>query len=246
MNITTSSKSERLKRIFTHNFREKALAALCALVALLLSFCFKQANRTYMLKINTKIAQDQVLVAQNAHMIEVKASGTFFDLRKITAENLEINFDFSVETAGKISRTANENLLPAVFKDLEIENIFPEKIIWQTEAKIEKTLPVNIVFEEGNSDENYIVEPAEIKIAGAESAVSGLEKIDSQKIPMDAFADRPEIEIALVFPDFTVSNDGIVKVKVAKKAETEISEEETETQKNEENAEKTEKTESEE
>lgn len=246
MNITTSSRSERLKRIFTHNFREKALAALCALTALLLAFCFKPAQQTYLLKINSKIAPDQVLVAQNFHMIELKVSGTFFDLRKISADNLEINFDFSGEKAGEISRKANENILPAVFKNLEIENISPEKITWRTEAKIEKTVPVNIFFEEGNDDGSYIVEPAEIKITGAESVLNTVEKINSEKIPMNAFADRAEVETALIFPEFTVSADGTVKVKVAKKAETETSEEETETQKNEENTEKTEKTESEE
>lgn len=240
MNITTSSRSERLKRIFTHNFREKALAALCALVALLLSFCFKQARQEYTLKINSKIAPDQVLVSQNAHLIEVEVSGTFFDLRRISAENLEINFDFSAEKAGEINRTANENILPAVFKNLDIKTIFPETIIWRTEAKIEKTLPVNIVSEEGSIDESYIVEPAEISIAGAESVLNGLEKINSEKIPMDAFADRPDIEIPLVFPEFTVSTDGTAKVKVSRKMEVEASEEETETQKSEENSEKTE------
>ena len=240
MNITTSSRSERLKRIFTHNFREKALAAICAITALLLAFCFKPAQQTCLLKINSKIAPDQVLVSQNAQLIEVKVSGTFFDLRKITVENLEINFDFSAEKAGEINRTANENILPATFKNLEIENIFPETIIWRTEAKIEKTLPVNIVFEEGSSDENYIVEPAEIEITGAESVVSRLEKINSEKIPMDAFADKAEIEIPVVFPEFTVSTDGTAKVKVTRKMEVEASEEETETQKSEENSEKTE------
>lgn len=246
MNITTSSRSERLKRIFTHNFREKALAALCALVALLLSFCFTPAQQTYRLKINSRIAPEQVLVSQNANLIEVSVSGTFFDLRRITAENLEINFDFSAENAGEITRTANENLLPAVFKNLEIENIFPETIIWRTEAKIEKTVPISILFEEGNDDGSYIIEPAEIKITGAESAVNTVEKINSKKIPMNAFADKAEVEISMIFPEFTASADGIVNVKVAKKAEIETSDEETETQKNEENTEKTEKTESEE
>ena len=246
MNITTSSRSERLKRIFTHNFREKALAALCALTALLLAFCFKPAQQTYLLKINSKIAPDQVLVAQNVHMIELKVSGTFFDLRKISVENLEINFDFSAEVAGKISRTTNENMLPAVFKNLEIENIFPEKIIWQTETKIEKTVPINIFFEEGNDDGSYTIEPAEIKITGAESVLNGLEQINSEKIPMNAFADSAEVEIPLIFPEFTFSADGTAKVKVAKKTETETSDEESETPKSEENAEKTEKTESEE
>ena len=246
MNITTSSRSERLKRVFTHNFREKALAALCALAALLLAFCFKTAQQTYLLKINAKIAPDQVLVSQNVNLIEVKVSGTFFDLRRITIENLEINFDFSAENAGEINRTANENILPATFKNLEIENIFPETIIWRTETKIEKTLPVNILFEEGNSDENYTVEPSEIEITGAESVVNGLEKIDSGKIPMDAFADKAEVEISLIFPEFTASTDGTSKVKVTKKSDVETPDEETETPKSEENTEKTEKTESEE
>ncbi|MBP5406081.1 hypothetical protein J6Z19_02895 [bacterium] len=238
MKITTSSKQERLKRLFTHNFREKFLAALCAAAALLLSFCFKPVQQTYFLKINSEIAPDQILVSQNASIIEVKAAGTFFDLRRVSLENIEINFDFSAEKAGEISRTVGENQLPSIFKNLKIENIFPETIIWRTEAKIEKTIPVEIVFEEDNSSKNYTAEPAEIRITGAETAVNGLEKIDSEKIPTNTFADKTEIEIPLVFPRFTASADGTAKVKVTKKSESETPAEETETQKNEENSEK--------
>lgn len=237
MNISTSSKPERLKRIFTHNFREKFLAALCAAVVLLLAFCFKQVQRTYTFAINTKIAEDQVLVSQNVYFAEVKVSGNFFDLRRIDIENLAINFDFSAEKAGEISKKADENLLPAPFKNLVIKNIFPETLMWRTETKIEKTVPVNILFEEGNDNGNYIVEPSEIKITGAESVVNGLDKINSEKIPMNAFADKAEVEISLSFPKLTVSTENITNVKVTRKA---AGEETAETQKTEENTEKTE------
>jgi len=237
MNITTSSKSERLKRIFTHNFREKFLAALCAAAVLMFAVCFKQVRQTYTFNIDTKTATDSVLVSQNASSIEVTVSGTFFDLRRISIENPVINFDFSNEKAGEISRTVSGKLFPAVFKNIEIETISPETLIWRTEAKVEKTVPVSIVFDGENAGEDYTVEPAEIGITGAESAVNGLEKINSEKIPEDAFTEKTEIEIPLIFPEFTASTDGTLKVKVTKKA---VGDEAAEAQKNEENTEKTE------
>ena len=237
MNITTSSKSERLKRIFTHNFREKFLAALCAAAVLMFAVCFKQVRQTYTFNIDTKIAPDSVLVSQNASSIEVTVSGTFFDLRRISIEDPVINFDFLNEKAGEISRTVSGKLFPAVFKNIEIETISPETLIWRTEAKVEKTVPVSIVFDGENAGEDYTVEPAEIGITGAESAVSGLEKINSEKISEDAFTEKTEIEIPLIFPEFTTSIDGTLKVKVTKKA---VGDEAAETQKNEENTEKTE------
>ena len=239
MKIATTSKAERLKKLFTHNFREKFLAALCAAAALLLSFCFKPAQQTYSLKINSKIAPDQMLVSQNAMLVEIRVSGTFFDLRSVDIENLALNFDFSLEKAGEIVRTANEKMLPAAFKNMKIENIFPENLAWRTEAKIKKTVPIGIVFEDGESSESYIAEPSEIEITGAESAVNGLEKINSEKIPMNAFADKAEVEISLIFPKFTASTAEISKVKVTKKSDAETSGEETDTQKNEESPEKT-------
>lgn len=218
MNIRTSSGQDRLKRIFIHNFREKALAALCAVIVLILSFSLKPIYKIYTFKVNTRIAADQMLISQNTHLIEVKVSGTFFDLRKIKAENLEINFDFSAEKAGEISRSIGEKELPSAFINLSIESIFPAMLTWQTEAKIEKTVPVNIVSDDGEKEINYTADPSEIKITGAESIVNGIEKINTEKIPVDAFADKTEIEIPLVFPAFTAPTDGTTKVKVTKTA----------------------------
>ena len=218
MNIRNSSGQDRLKRIFTHNFREKVLSAFCALAVLLLAFCLKPIHKVYIFKVNTKIAADQVLVSQNAGLVEVKVSGTFFALRNIRAENLEINFDFSAEKAGEINRIVGEKELPPAFMNLSTEKIFPETLTWHTESKIEKTVPVNIERGEENKDENYAAEPAEIKIIGAENVVNGIEKINTEKIPADAFADKTEIEIPLVFPPFTASTDGTMKVKVTKTA----------------------------
>ena len=240
MNITTSSKQERLKRIFTHNFREKALSVVCAAATMLLAFCFTPVHQIYTFKIKTNIASDQILVFQNTDSIEVKVSGTFFDLRKINSENLEINFDFSSEKAGEISRTASENLFPASLANLETESVIPQTIIWRTETKIEKNIPVTIVFEEEKESVNYTAEPDEIKIIGAESVLKGLDGIDSVKIPKEAFSEKTEIEIGLVFPKFTAPADGITSVKVMKKADETASDEIPGTQKSEENSEKTE------
>ena len=210
MNIRTSSGQDRLKRIFIHNFREKALAALCAVIVLILSFSLKPIYKIYTFKVNTRIAADQMLISQNTHLIEVKVSGTFFDLRKIKAENLEINY--------VIEPRRYDRELPSAFINLSIESIFPAMLTWQTEAKIEKTVPVNIVSDDGEKEINYTADPSEIKITGAESIVNGIEKINTEKIPVDAFADKTEIEIPLVFPAFTAPTDGTTKVKVTKTA----------------------------
>ena len=141
MNIRTSSGEDRLKRIFTHNFREKVLSAFCALAVLLFALCMKPVSRTYNIKVNTKIAAGQVLVSQNAHLIEVKASGTFFDHRSIRADNLEANFDFSAEKAGETSVLLDKNTLPASFSALEIKSVSPQKLTVVTEERKAETAP---------------------------------------------------------------------------------------------------------
>ena len=141
MNITTSSKKDRLKRIFTHNLREKLIAAACAAVALLLSFCFRTADQTYTFNISIKTAPEQIIVSQNTEKIDVKVSGTFFDLRKIDRSTLEINFDFSAEEAGGITKTLDKNILPASFSALEIKSISPQTLVLKTEERKTETAP---------------------------------------------------------------------------------------------------------
>lgn len=141
MNIRTSSSQERLKRIFTHNLREKAIAAVCAAVFLILSFCFKPVSRIYSVKVGMKTAPDQTIVFSSTDHVEVKVSGNFFELRKIKSEDLVINFDFSSENAGEISRSVEENLLPQSFAALDVKNIVPQILTVKTELQKQESAP---------------------------------------------------------------------------------------------------------
>lgn len=124
-----------IKRAFTHNLREKLLSVLCAVVVMFVAVCFKPVNKVYSVKINTKISPDQVLVSENIDRIEVKVSGNFFELRKIKSEDLVINFDFSSEKAGEISRNIGDNELPASFLPLDVESVSPQILVFITEEK---------------------------------------------------------------------------------------------------------------
>ena len=144
-----------IKRIFTHNLREKFLAAACAAMVMLVAVCFKPVNRVYSVRINTKISPEQVLVSENIDRIEVKVSGNFFELRRIKSEDLVINFDFSSEKAGEISRNIGDNELPASFLPLNVESVSPQVLVFITEDKKVETAPA---------------EPASVEEAAGESA----------------------------------------------------------------------------
>lgn len=130
-----------IKRAFTHNLREKILSALCAVVVMLVAICLKPVNKVYSVKVNTKISPDQELVSGAVDMIEVKVSGNFFELRKIKSEDLVINFDFSSEKAGEISRNIGDKELPASFLPLNVESVSPQVMVFITEDKKVETAP---------------------------------------------------------------------------------------------------------
>lgn len=149
-----------IKRIFTHNLREKFLAAACALVVMLVAVCFKPVNKVYSVKVNTKISPEQVLVSENIDQIEVKVSGNFFELRRIKSEDLVINFDFSSEKAGEISRNIGDNELPASFLPLNVESVSPQVLVFITEDKKVETAPA-----EPAAEDDAVKEPADQEAA---------------------------------------------------------------------------------
>ena len=149
-----------IKRIFTHNLREKFLAAACAAMVMLVAVCFKPVNRVYSVRINTKISPEQVLVSENIDRIEVKVSGNFFELRKIKSEDLVINFDFSSEKAGEISRNIGDNELPASFLPLNVESVSPQVLVFITEDKKAEPAPA-----EPAAEDDAVKEPADQEAA---------------------------------------------------------------------------------
>ena len=159
-----------IKRALTHNRREKLLAVLCTVLVMLVALCFKQVSKVYTLKVNAKIAEDQIVVSGNIDSVEVKVSGTFFELRKVKTEDLVINFDFSSEKAGEISRSIGDKELPASFAPLDVKNISPEILTWVTEEKKAEIAPadsapveesVKDAADQEPSQESVVTTPAE-------------------------------------------------------------------------------------
>ena len=148
------------KRIFSHNLREKLLATLCTVVIMLAAVCFKPLHKVYMLKINTKISPDQVLVS-GVDSLEVKVAGNFFGLRKIKSEDLVINFDFSSEKAGEISRNIGDKELPAVFLPLDVKSIAPQKLVYITEERRSESAPETPASEDETVKEQAEQEPSQ-------------------------------------------------------------------------------------
>ena len=130
-----------IKRAFTHNRREKLLSVLCTVVVMLVAVCLKPVSKVYSVRVSTKISPDQELVSGAADQIEVKVRGNFFELRKIKSEDLVINFDFSDESAGEISRNIGDNELPASFLPIDVESISPQVLVFITKEKKAETTP---------------------------------------------------------------------------------------------------------
>ncbi len=141
------------------NLREKAIAAACAVFVLFLAFCFKPITRAYSVKVDTKIAPDQIIVSDVTDHVEVKVSGNFFELRRIKSEDLVINFDLSSENAGEINRTLDESFLSSSFSALDIKSILPQTLTFITEEK--KTEPVE-TLPETSPETSPEQKPAEI------------------------------------------------------------------------------------
>ena len=149
-----------IKRAFTHNLREKLLSVLCAVMLMLVAVCFKPVHKVYSVTVNTKISPEQVLVSENIDKIEVKVSGNFFELRKIKNEDLVINFDFSSEKAGEISRNIGDNELPASFLPLDVQSVSPQILVFITEDKKVETAPAEQAPVEETDRESADQEPA--------------------------------------------------------------------------------------
>ena len=161
--ITTSSnnKQDFIKRLFKHNLREKLIAAVCTAVILLVAVCLKPVNKVYSVSVNAKISPDQELVSENIGRIEVKVSGNFFELRKIKAEDLVMNFDFSNEPAGEISLNIGDKELPAVFLPLDVKSVTPQTLIFRTEMRKVESEPETPAPEEETVKEAADLTPGE-------------------------------------------------------------------------------------
>lgn len=146
--INASSKQEFMTRLFKHNLREKLLAAVCTAVILLVAVCLRPVNKVYSVSVNTKISPDQELVSENIDRIEVKVSGNFFELRKVKAEDLVIDLDFSKESAGEISLNIGDKELPAVFLPLDVKSVSPQTLIFRTEMRKVESEPETPATEE--------------------------------------------------------------------------------------------------
>ena len=149
-----------IKRAFTHNRREKLMSVLCTVVVMLVAICLKPVHKVYSVTVNTKISPDQQLVSENIDRIEVKVSGNFFELRKIKSEDLVINFDFSSEKAGEISRNIGDNELPASFLPLDVESVSPQVLVFITEEKKSEAAPVEPAPVDETAKEAADQEPA--------------------------------------------------------------------------------------
>ena len=159
--ITTSSKQEFMKRLFKHNLREKLIAAVCTAVILLVAVCLKPVSKVYSVSVNAKISPDQELVSENIGRVEVKVGGNFFELRKIKAEDLIMNFDFSNEPAGEISLNIGDKELPAVFLPLDVKSVSPQTLIFRTEMRKVENGPETPATEEETVKEAADLTPGE-------------------------------------------------------------------------------------
>ena len=174
--ITTSSKQEFMKRLFKHNLREKLIAAVCTAVILLVAVCLKPVSKVYSVNVNTKISPDQELVSENIGRIEVKVSGNFFELRKIKAEDLVMNFDFSNESAGEINLNIGDKELPAVFLPLDVKSVSPQTLIFRTKVRKVESEP-----ETSAPEEDAVKEPAD------QEPVEGTVKENKEPAPVETF-----------------------------------------------------------
>lgn len=161
MITTSSNKQDFIKRLFKHNLREKLIAAVCTAVILLVAVCLKPVNKVYSVSVNAKISPDQELVSENIGRIEVKVSGNFFELRKIKAEDLVMNFDFSNEPAGEISLNIGDKELPAVFLPLDVKSVTPQTLIFRTEIRKVESEPETPAPEEETVKEAADLTPGE-------------------------------------------------------------------------------------
>ena len=150
-----------MTRLFKHNLREKLLAAVCTMVILLVAVCLRPVNKVYSVSINTKISPDQELVSENIDRIEVKVSGNFFELRKVKAEDLVIDLDFSKESAGEISLNIGDKELPAVFLPLDVKSVSPQTLVFRTEVRKVESDPETPAPEEETVKEAADLTPVE-------------------------------------------------------------------------------------
>ena len=174
--INTSSKQEFMTRLFKHNLREKLLAAVCTAVILLVAVCLRPVNKVYSVSVNTKISPDQELVSENIDRIEVKVSGNFFELRKVKAEDLVIDLDFSKESAGEISLNIGDKELPAVFLPLDVKSVSPQTLIFRTEMRKVESEP-----------ETPATEEEIVKEAADQEPVEGTVKENKEPAPVQTF-----------------------------------------------------------
>lgn len=220
-----NKRAEQIKKIFTQNLREKLLAVLCAAAVMLAAFCLKPVYENVTVKIETKIAENQLLISKVPDTSVVKIYGNFFELRKLEKCDFVMKVDFSENEAGNIVKQLDDSMLPDCFNGIKAESFSPHNIVLHTEKKVEKKVAVKVVFDKESpvNPNDFKVEPTEIKIIGAANVLENMNEIKSETVSKNLFETESEAEVSLVYPEFTmVSEEGSGKVKITKIAESSV------------------------
>ncbi|HNW81852.1 MAG TPA: hypothetical protein PKG52_03075 [bacterium] len=125
---------EKIKLFLTEYSREKLLALFLTIVVYTLAIDINHESKTYSVKVNVVVAEDQIITSDPLDFVQVKVKGSVFDFATVNEKDLFITFDLSTKKPGKFTRFFDAGIMPFGEK-IRVEKIIPSEIVIRTAKK---------------------------------------------------------------------------------------------------------------
>jgi YbbR domain-containing protein len=191
-----------LRKILFENLTQKMFALALALVLFVIKREDKVALVTATVPVRVSHPEDRVLVSPVVDKVRVTIEGKYGRLRELDVDGLpqlEINL-----TGNEREQLAFE---PEDFKvppGLKVRAIRPAAMLVNFEEKKSKRVPVEALVEgepvEGYRLTSVRVEPPDVKIEGAASAVEAVSRVQSQRIDLSGRDQSTTLRVPLAPP----------------------------------------------
>lgn len=125
---------EKLKLFLTEYSREKLLALFLTIVVYTFAIDINHESKTYSVKVNIVVAQDQTITSEPVEFVKVKVKGSVFDFAEVNEKDLFVTFDLSTKKPGKFTRFFDAGMMP-FDESIKVEKIIPSEIVIRTAKK---------------------------------------------------------------------------------------------------------------
>ncbi|PIT98701.1 MAG: hypothetical protein COT74_13455 [Bdellovibrionales bacterium CG10_big_fil_rev_8_21_14_0_10_45_34] len=198
-----------LRSLVSENLSYKFIALLVTLILWITVLGRRDSSHTAAVSMVYSLKPDQMIVNDVPQVLEVKLTGSRVALRKIVERGLEpVQIDLQNQGFGQKVVTISDKDL-ALPLGARVTAIGPSRIFLDLDHIIEKRLPAEVGFENGQANQHpklkiLSVQPSELVVMGAESILRQMTRLPELKITkehLEPFAGQDEFTIVINYSD---------------------------------------------